>query len=115
MKNILLATSFFFTLLFISCKKQECQNIPGCIADKIAALKSKPTQNPAAVVIECTYRNKKMYYISSGCCDQFNYLYDSECNAVCAPDGGLTGKGDNSCGDFYQSSTNKKIIWQDPR
>lgn len=39
----------------------------------------------------------RLYLIMSPCCDQFNYLYTAEGVRVCAPSGGLTGRGDGRC------------------
>jgi len=37
------------------------------------------------------------YYLPSPCCDIYNFLYDSDGNYLCAPDGGITGRGDGTC------------------
>jgi hypothetical protein len=88
---------------------------PACILNKITVLQNQPTQNPPAEVYQYIYNNRKVYYITSDCCDQFNLLYDSACNVLCAPDGGFTGHGDGKCTDFYQTATGKRLIWKDPR
>lgn len=38
-----------------------------------------------------------LWFIPSPCCDQFNYLYDAEGVAVCAPSGGIAGQGNGQC------------------
>ncbi len=84
-----------------SCEKNKSTNsIPSCIQDKIDELKNKPKYNPPAKVIQYNYNGKTVYYITSDGCDQFNNLFDSNCNLICAPDGGFTGHGDGKCSDF---------------
>ena len=58
---------------------------------------------------------KKYTCFSSPCCDQYNNLYDSDCNLICAPSGGYTGKGDQKCLDFFDKAKHVKLIWKDDR
>ena len=102
---------------FVACKKQSASLLftPSCILSKIDELKSKPKQNPAAEVYEFNYLNKKAYYFTADCCDQYNFLYDGNCNIICAPDGGISGSGDGKCVDFNESKQGGKLIWKDER
>jgi hypothetical protein len=58
---------------------------------------------------------KKVYLFSADCCDQFNYLYDKDCNVICAPSGGFTGRGDGACANFKEMATDETLVWQDKR
>ncbi len=58
------------------------------------------------------YLNETVYYVISQCCDQFNILLDKNGNTICAPDGGITGKGDGQCPDFFEKRKNGKLIWK---
>ncbi|CAF1557262.1 unnamed protein product, partial [Didymodactylos carnosus] len=89
--------------------------IPPCISEKIQHIKNQSVTNPPTTIKQYHYLGNKVYYISSPCCDQYNDLYDSHCNVICAPDGGLTGHGDGKCPDFYNKSTNPKVIFKDDR
>jgi hypothetical protein len=109
-----LATSIAL-LLISSCSKPVCPEIPACIEAKIDALKAQPKQNPAGEVRLYDYKGKTVYGFSAGCCDQFYSVYDAYCNYVCAPSGGITGKGDGSCPDFDSTAKDLGIIWKDPR
>jgi hypothetical protein len=100
-------------LLNNKCDKKNA--IPACINEKIEILKKEPKQNPAAEVNEYSYNDKRVFLFNSPCCDQFNYLYDMECNVVCAPAGGYTGKGDQKCNDFSEKATFVKLVWKDER
>lgn len=97
-----------------SCEKTETAT-PFCITDKIRQMEQEPVRNPPASVTQYTYNGQTVYYITAGCCDQYNELYDSNCNLLCAPDGGFTGHGDGRCADFHANKSNEKLIWQDTR
>ena len=102
---------------FIACNKQSRTGsfVPSCILSKIDELKSKPKQNPPAEVYEYSYQNKKAYYFTADCCDQFNLLYDANCKVICAPHGGISAKGDGNCSDFNESGKDAVLIWKDMR
>lgn len=98
---------------FISCDQNKDSDLPVCIEAKIEGLKTLPKQNPPALVAEWKVGDKTYYYFTSDCCDQFNYLYDEDCNVICAPDGGITGEGDGTCPDL--TGKIERILWEDPR
>ena len=98
-----------------NCSKEKRIRIPACIQDKIDAIQQQPRYNPPATVYRYVYGDRYVYLISSDCCDQYNYLYDKDCNLVCAPTGGITGKGDGRCSNFKQMASDETLIWKDPR
>jgi hypothetical protein len=102
-------------LMNSKCGKVKPDAVPGCILQKIEALKAEPKQNPAAEVNEYLYNGKRVFLFTSPCCDQYNILYDESCETMCAPTGGLTGKGDGKCADFNESAKHIKVIWKDER
>lgn len=71
--------------------------------------------NPPAEINEFEYDGRKVYLVSADCCDMFNSVYDDQCNYVCAPSGGFTGKGDRKCIDFNQQAKHLRLIWKDDR
>lgn len=115
MKNITYLIILFFGLA--SCDKgaQLPSNLPQCIKSKIDQYQSAPVSNPPMSVWQYQYNGKTVYYIPPTCCDMYGLLYDNDCNRLCAPDGGITGQGDRLCPDFFQKSTDGKLIWQDDR
>jgi hypothetical protein len=112
--------AIFFICIFvfitnISCKKADIsKSVPDCIEQKINELKNTEVYNPPAQVWEWKVDDKTYYYFTSNCCDQYNILYDEDCNIVCAPDGGFTGKGDGNCPEF-KGKIVKTLIWEDTR
>jgi hypothetical protein len=89
--------------------------VPQCILDKIAFFQSEAKANPPRAIYQYQYNEKIVYYISAPCCDIYPELFDNNCNLLCAPDGGFTGKGDGKCTDFNKTKSNEKLIWHDKR
>lgn len=119
MKYIKQRFKFLFTLLipltFMACSDDDIKKeVPKCIEEKIKQFKKDDVANPPIEVWEWTTEAKVYYYITSPCCDQFNYLYDNDCNVVCAPDGGFTGAGCGDCPTFGEDLT-KTLVWKDER
>jgi len=113
MKYLVLMLSFPL-LLSTHCNKQK-SDIPSCIQQKIDQIKAVQKWNPPAEVNEYIYQGKHVYLFSADCCDQFNELFDNNCNYICAPSGGITGKGDMKCTDFSATAQFVKLVWKDPR
>jgi hypothetical protein len=114
MKHIIFISSILL-FLFSSCEKPDLpMNVPNCIQKKIQSIQNGPVHNPATIVELWEYNGTNYYYFTADCCDQFSSLYDSECNLVCAPDGGFTGQGDGNCVPGILNAT-KTLIWEDPR
>lgn len=88
---------------------------PACILKKIDSLKKEHVWNPPAEIYEYEYQGKKVYAISADCCDFFNTVVDANCNYVCAPSGGFTGRGDGKCGDFLTVAKQLRLVWKDER
>jgi hypothetical protein len=89
--------------------------LPLWLTQTIVAFVNAPVANPPRRIIQYRYNENAVYYISSPCCDQFNYLYDAAGNIICAPDGGLTGNGDGQCPDFAATAINAVVVWEDER
>lgn len=104
----------FSFLLSTQCSKQNNQ-IPSCIQQRIDEIKTQPKWNPPAEVKEYIYQGKHVFLFSADCCDQYYTLVDENCNYICAPSGGITGKGDGKCADFSSAAKLVKLIWKDPR
>lgn len=72
-------------------------------------------QNPPRQIFQYSYHNQTVYYVTPPCCDFFSELYDSNCNIIAYPDGGITGKGDGRAADFAEVRKDEKLIWKDDR
>ena len=111
---------FFLSIIILSLSVGACDDaetdseIPNCIESKINIIKEEEVRNPPAEIWEWKVSSETYYYITSDCCDQFNYLFDQNCNKICAPDGGFSGLGDGNCPDF-SGHIEKTLIWKDDR
>jgi hypothetical protein len=108
---ILITTIALLVSLASSCRK----GTPSCIQKEIERIKSKPVTNPPGSVWQYVYKGQIVYFIPQVCCDIPSMLLDKECNRICSPDGGISGKGDGKCPDFSSKRGREKLIWKDPR
>lgn len=88
---------------------------PRWLQDRIAAILGERKRTPIIRVLRYRYNGHTVYYESAPCCDQFSRLYNAQGQVLCAPEGGLTGKGDGKCPDFDKNKTQEQLVWQDPR
>lgn len=104
-----------FPLLSSSdCGKKKADAIPACIQKMIDdGTKENPSNLPEQVD-EYRYKDKTVYLVIAPCCDQYNVVYDENCNRICAASGGITGKGDGKCEDFSTTAQHVKLIWKKP-
>jgi hypothetical protein len=113
MKYVIMISCSIFLLNACAPKNQGMANMPACLATKIDSMKKDVKANPPTSVIQYNYKGAPVYYVTAGCCDQFNEVYDENCKQLGAPDGGITGKGDGKLPDFYSVAINKKVVWED--
>src|SRR4030095_3816995 len=111
---------FIILLLALPFLNEQCNNknkrkVPSCILERIEEIKKENKWNPPADINEYEFQGKTVYLISSNCCDQYNSLVDSDCQVICAPSGGITGKGDGKCSDFANVAKFTRQIWKDER
>jgi len=106
-----------FSLSKTGCEKQNSSESlsQDCIERIIAEIQSKPVQNPPITIMQYKYQGVFVYYVPAPCCDQLNPVYNIDCTIRCYPDGGINGKGDGKCLDFFTLSKDKKIVWKDDR
>jgi hypothetical protein len=88
---------------------------PFWVYQMVATKMTQAVTNPPGSITKYTYNGQTVYYVSSGCCDQYNVVLDQQGQYLCAPDGGFTGRGDGKCVDFNDKATNHEVVWQDSR
>lgn len=89
-------------------------SIPACVRQIIDSIsKEGPTIAPMQID-EYLYKEKTVYLVIAPCCDNFNMLYNTLCQPLCAPSGGYTGRGDGKCADFSTTAKHIKLIWKQP-
>lgn len=115
MKNVLKLLAVL-SLLAASCERDDISaDAPACIKNKIADILAESVRNPPASVWQYELDDAIVYYIPAYCCDFPSVLLTSDCEVVCAPDGGFSGAGDGKCPDFFDRRKNGNLIWKDKR
>jgi hypothetical protein len=106
-----------FMLLFLlaACAQATQTKNPAWVDQMIKKFEKDPVANPPLSVWKYEYSGQVVYFVPAHCCDITSVVYDAEGNMVCAPDGGITGKGDGKCSDFFDQRSNEQLIWQDGR
>lgn len=100
--------------LFTCCEEVEVpEDTPNCIKRIIRKIKREEPRNPPAQLWTLTVDESIYYYIPPHCCDQMSELYDSKCNMICNPDGGLAGQGGGNCPELENAE--RELIWEDER
>jgi hypothetical protein len=89
--------------------------LPLWLSSLIAQIESQPVTNPPSAIYRYRYQGRTVYFRPSYCCDVFSVLYDRNGRVLCAPDGGLIGRGDGRCPDFFSLRSEEVLIWQDSR
>jgi hypothetical protein len=81
----------------------------------IAELESEPVANPPALIASYEYKGQTVLYLPPRCCDVPSTVYGPTGAVICSADGGLTGKGDGRCSDFFAGRQGERTIWRDRR
>jgi len=102
LRSFLLALS----LVLAACSTtQEFRELPDdyvpppdtTIQARIAAYEAAPPEKRSTSIARVLYNGRPAYLVASPCCDRFNYLYDAKGQRLCAPSGGIAGRGDGKC------------------
>ena len=97
------------------CARPTESSNPEWVDQLIEQFESEPVGNPPQSIWQYEYDGQVVYYVPAQCCDMFSTLLAADGTIVCAPDGGLDGRGDGGCPDFHDARTNETLIWQDTR
>ena len=81
----------------------------------IAQIEREPVTNPPSAIFRYRYQSRAVYFRPARCCDIQSELYDDAGRLICHPDGGITGRGDGRCPDFFTARSDEHLIWRDPR
>ena len=88
---------------------------PSWLTALIARLESEPVANPPATIGRYDYKGQVVFFLPQRCCDQMSVLYGLDGSVICHPDGGITGKGDGRCSDFFAQRRDERLVWRDSR
>ncbi|MEK8017249.1 MAG: pilin [Candidatus Parabeggiatoa sp.] len=93
-----------FELEVVACDSTWLDNL-------IAKFENDLDSNPPHSIYKYNYNGEAVYYVPPQCCDQYSTLYDACGKEICAPDGGITGKGDGKCADFFEVRKDEEVIF----
>jgi len=102
-------------LLLAGCAQATQSANPAWVDKLIEKFSSDPVANPPLSIWKYEYNGQVVYFVPQHCCDITSMLYDAQGIYLCAPDGGIAGKGDGKCSDFFDKRTGEQLIWQDSR
>lgn len=108
--------SILILTVILSCQEKNPapKTVPACIQQVIEEIKQGPIWNPPAKIYRYDFKGQEVYYIPPRCCDLPSVVI-ANCDTLCAPDGGLTGKGDGRCPDFAKEAKSPVLVWEDTR
>jgi hypothetical protein len=105
MKKAVVVSMCIGIVTFSGCNTLTAQGdgMPAWLETKIEHCKTQSVTNPPQSVVKYYYNNTTVYHFPAVCCDQYGVLYSENGDTICLPDGGIDGKGDGRCSDFFQT------------
>jgi hypothetical protein len=105
--KVLVSSFIVLAAILHSCDPNNISiDAPACIEDLI-----RKDPQPKEVW-RYTYQGETVFLVVPDCCDQYISVYSSKCVLICSPGGGITGKGDGKCPDFYQEAEEGLLLWK---
>jgi hypothetical protein len=101
-KNI---AAIFLGILFFSTIALSAALIPDWLYKRIQEEKIQGVET-------YSYKDKQVYYLLADCCDRFNEVLNENGDFICAPTGGISGKGNYQCPDFLSEAQAKRVIYK---
>jgi len=102
-------------LFLAACAQTSQSGNPEWVDQLIKQFEQDPVGNPPLSIWQYEYNGQVVYFVPAHCCDIASVVYDASGAVLCSPDGGITGKGDGRCDDFFTQRTNEVLIWKDSR
>jgi hypothetical protein len=102
-------------ILLAGCAQATQTGYPEWVNKLIEKFESESVGNPPLSIWRYEYSGQVVYFVPAHCCDITSTLYDASGNVLCEPDGGIAGKGDGRCPNFYSERANEQLIWKDAR
>src|SRR5512143_1395573 len=102
-------------LFLAACAQTSQSGNPELVDQLIKQFEQDPVGNPPLSIWQYEYNGQVVYLVLAHCCDIPSVVYDASGAVLCSPDGGITGKGDGRCDDFFDQRTNEQLIWKDSR
>ena len=74
-------------------------------------LEAKIEEYNAQEVWKFQHNGQTAYFFLSGCCDQYNPVFNASGKFICSPSGGYEGDGDQKCPWPADRGTNITLVW----
>jgi hypothetical protein len=113
--RVVLMTALAVALAGCTNNAESDEEVPVWVTEMIRQMERAEVTNPPSYLARYEYAGATVYYVPPHCCDVASSLYDESGTLICGPDGGLSGRGDGRCPDFFAARRNEKIIWRDSR
>lgn len=95
----------WIALLLLACPKNEPSD--RCLDRLVSA--------SAQTIDRYTWNGADYFHVDHGCCDQYLEVYKADtCELVCAPSGGIDGRGDGRCPSFYDEAVDQGTVYPAP-
>jgi hypothetical protein len=88
---------------------------PAWLSARIATYENSQFGTAPSEIWTYQVKGKPVYFIPAACCDRFSELLDAKGHLICAPDGGIDGKGDKKCKPVHKAPKQMTVVWQDAR
>jgi len=100
------------SVALVSAQQNVRPPVPPWLQAKIAAFSANPKLAEATEIRRIKYKDQDVYLFVAPCCDQFNALFDLQGARICAPSGGIAGRGDGKCPGA--DSVASELVWKLP-
>jgi hypothetical protein len=109
-----LPASVVIALLAAGCEggSKPTVDVPSWLQAEISRLGTEAAPNVPVVVTRSQYRGETVFYASPSVPDGLGVLFSAEGDVLCHPDGGLDGRGDGKCADFFAARANDTVLWR---
>lgn len=105
--------NYLFTIIVLTCISAHADSkLPEWLEKKCMHYDSPTDNRQPLIVWKLSHQKQEVYYIVSPCCDEYNYLYDLNGTPICAPTGGISGKGDGKCPFPADIGTTIELVWK---
>lgn len=111
MKQTYLIIGFLVIILFSACLQPPEEENNNWLEDLITAAENGTDTSRTQAIWSYEYNGQTVYYISEYFGWGYNHVYDSTGIALGAPDGGWRNGGDGNLTNFFETATNKTLVW----
>jgi hypothetical protein len=86
--------------------------LPSCMQDQVMKIEKNEHPDAPIQIDEYEYQGKRVFLFTADCCDQYNIVFDENCKGICAPSGGIDGRGDRKCSGFLEEAKHVRLVYK---